>query len=214
MSAQPSAKKPPNSASKESKFIPEDYFRVLNEYKEIYKAKEETKFSSKERDFSVILNDSPEKFKILPRDDKNLIILPRETIYMIDKVVRQRTSRGNLANKFYDAQALVENGDSPEPQSVEKPSNQSQESPSPNPSMPTGRETSSGKKRLTYSQNSSPARSAQKLTFQDWLRNKEIERRLKERLLQDAIDGCKQIKEHNFQIQQEEVGKVMLRGFS
>lgn len=59
---------------------------------------------------SVILHDSPEKLTFHNKPDDDLIVLPRETVYMIDRVVRQRTSRANLGthDHFDDSQKASE----------------------------------------------------------------------------------------------------------
>jgi hypothetical protein len=77
----------------------EDYYRALNEYKRIHTMKEEKKIIDHDKAYSVILNDSPDKVNFPAKDKENLIVLPRETVYMIDKVVRQRTSRARLLVK-------------------------------------------------------------------------------------------------------------------
>ena len=43
-----------------------------------------------------------------------------------------------------------------------------------------------------------------KMTFEEWYRWKEVERRLKDRLLEDAIISCKQIKEEDLSRKEEE----------
>lgn len=94
----------------------------MNEYKQIYKPKKEVKLLDNDKAFSVILNDSPDKLTFNPKEDDDLIILPRETVYMIDKVVRQRTSRAKIGM----ANGL-DSPNNPQPRShspqVAKPSN-------------------------------------------------------------------------------------------
>lgn len=62
--------------------VNEDYFRVLNDYNK-----------SKEKDPKETL----ENELTFPHPEEAPIELPRETVYMIDRVVRQRTSRAKLA---------------------------------------------------------------------------------------------------------------------
>lgn len=77
----------------------EDYYRALNEYRRIHTIKEEKKVLDRDKEYSVVLNESPDKENFLSKNKENLIVLPRETVYMIDKVVRQRTSRARLLVK-------------------------------------------------------------------------------------------------------------------
>lgn len=75
----------------------DDYLRAMKQYKEIYEAKSDVKIVNNDQAVSVILNDSPDKNAFVPVSAiKNNVILPRETVYMIDKVVRQRASRARL----------------------------------------------------------------------------------------------------------------------
>ena len=63
----------------------DDYFRALNEYKQIYKPRKEIKLLDNDKAFSVILNDSPDKLTFNTKDEEDLIILPRETVYINKK---------------------------------------------------------------------------------------------------------------------------------
>jgi len=83
----------------EKDWASEDYYRALNQYKNIHKPQEEKKVIDNEKAFSVILNDSPDKMTYCAKEKDDLIVLPRETVYMIDRVVRQRTSRARLIVK-------------------------------------------------------------------------------------------------------------------
>lgn len=182
--------------------ISEDYFRVLNEYKKINKSIDEVKFSHND----LMTLQTPEK--AYP------IILPRETIYMIDRVVRQRTSRvKNESNtEFNHISERDENSKSPESHSK----NNKKTSKSVNYDT-TEVYTSSKKRTLRREEVSATKSNKDRLTFEEWFRyifilntslilkillkpnfnyrHKEIERRLKERLIDDAITSCQQIKE-------------------
>lgn len=184
----------------EKEFNNDEYFRALNEYKQIYKPKKEIKLLDNDKAFSVILNDSPDKLTLNPRDDEDLIILPRETVYMIDKVVRQRTSRAKIgmANGLDSPNVAEARAHSPQ---IAKPSNpitligdsgvdQYNDS-SPQPIASKSRDPSSDFKVV------------KRLTYEEWFRWKEVERRLKDRLLEDAIISCKQIKEEDISRKEE-----------
>ena len=137
----------------DSEVINDDYFRVLNEYKKINKSSEETKFAHKEL------------MTISPPEIANPIVLPRETIYMIDRVVRQRTSRVRIeSNTEFNHISEEENSKTSESQYKNKQISKSV-------NYDAAEAYSSSKKQTRRSQDKSVTKiSKDQYTFDNWFR--------------------------------------------
>lgn len=152
----------------EKELVNEDYYRALNEYKRIHKPKEEKKIINNDKALSVVLNDSPERLVFSAKDQEDVIVLPRETVYMIDRVVRQRTSRARLA--IQSDFNIQPNSDTKSKIPDENYSNIKKTSKSVNyESIEEDYKDNSGQKRSSKSRDRSSA-SKQGLTFEEWYR--------------------------------------------
>lgn len=147
--------------------VNEDYYRALNEYKQIHKPKEEKKYIDEDKAVSVILHESPQKLTFSVKDNADCIVLPRETVYMIDRVVRQRTSRANLPN--YDE--FNEDSESKTPENSYKNAKKTSKSVNYDNTEDEHRHTSGHKSQSNKRDISATSKSAKKkLTYEDWYR--------------------------------------------
>ncbi|CAI2372455.1 unnamed protein product [Moneuplotes crassus] len=171
--------------AEDPKLTSEDYFRVLNEYKKI---------DSKNHESLNIENESTINYT----ERENTVEVPRETMYMIDRMVRQRTSRAKLAlhpnpHQFSEEKKQRSNEEKPVTESLnidytEKDYINSTSRKSKSHRL---RDVSDNKSQKTF------------MTYEEWYRLKEVERKLKDRLVQDAKVDCKELKE-KFDNQEEE----------
>ena len=179
----------PVHASSEDSIFNDEYFRAMNQFKQIYEIKPKSDIrivGDNDKAVSVILNDSPEKLTYAPKQIiEDQVVVPRETVYMIDKVVRQRTSRAFLAqtedeksDRYFSSTSKAKNNFSPDFRKQNNSINYQDK-----PSSGKKNKNSPLKRNMSAHKNSIK----KKLTFEEWYKCKEVERKLKDRLLEDAI---------------------------